>query len=139
MSNEEIAELAKEVDKRFKRLEEKVLGNGKTGSVNGKSTEESTGRNEVPVYKCDKSGCTFATDSEVHMMRHIAQEEAEARKPTPEKELTEEPKRHKTVDDFLNCPECFPKFEKAFLDRGYTKPQENPAETEPKKKKRWLP
>jgi len=30
-------------------------------------------------------------------------------------------KRHETVEDYLNCPVCFPKFEKAMLARGYVK------------------
>jgi len=33
-----------------------------------------------------------------------------------------QPKVHRTVQDHLNCPNCYPKFEKAMLDRGYRKP-----------------
>jgi len=29
--------------------------------------------------------------------------------------------KHRTAADFLNCPECYPKFEKAMLERGYQK------------------
>jgi len=32
--------------------------------------------------------------------------------------------RHRTAAQFLNCPECFPRFEKSMLKRGYVKIKE---------------
>jgi len=75
----------------------------------------------MPVYKCKGKDCSFATDDIADFVVHTVKENM------PKAETTvEEPvkKRHETAEDYLSCPECFPKFEKAFLARGYEKKKE---------------
>ena len=69
----------------------------------------------MPLYRCKGKNCNFATDDIGEYVRHIIKEET-----SPPKETT----RHKTAKDYLECPSCTPKFEKEFLERGYTKPEE---------------
>ena len=72
---------------------------------------------QLEFYRCSKEGCDFVTDDlgvfTEHAINHAL------------KRLEEEKPKiaHATLEEFLNCPECFPKIEKAFLERGWEKPK----------------
>jgi len=84
----------------------------------------------MPVYKCSGKDCKFSTEDLEAFIDHKVDERV-----SPPK--IEEPpkKKHETVADYLNCPECFPKFEAEFLKRGYKKPEPQP----PSEKKGGFP
>jgi len=80
----------------------------------------------VPIYKCKGKDCGFATDDIGDFIEHKIKESlprAESESPAEP-----EPKKHMTAKDYLDCPECFPKFEAEFLRRGYAKHAEKKAE-----------
>jgi len=72
---------------------------------------------ELRFYHCDEEGCRFVTDDVGALVEHITREEV--------KKLSSElPKPvHVTAEEFLACPECFLHFEKAFLEKGWKKPE----------------
>jgi len=101
--------------------------------LNSLSGEESSEAVEMPIYKCRGKGCGFTTDDlgallehhDEHLLekvRSLIQPTVEEPKPEPKPK-----KRHKTVRDFLTCPECRPAFEKAFMEMGWTPPKKSKA------------
>jgi len=121
----ELAELAQALEGRFQNLEKSLKEIGeRSSSPSPASSQEGS---EMPLYKCKNGKCTFATDDLDAYIEHKIDHKT-SEKPTEEASPAR-PARHETVEDYLNCPECFPRFEKAFLARGYLK-----KEPEPKKK-----
>lgn len=86
-----------------------------------KRVEEAKGL-ETRFYRCAEEGCDFATDNLGVFVGHTVDERLRKLGWTAPEEA--EPVRHRSVKDFLDCPECFPKFEKIMLERGYRKPEE---------------
>lgn len=82
----------------------------------------------MPTYRCSKEGCSFTTDDVEAFVKHVLDERLIKELPTAERQKTT---IHKTVRDYLSCPECFPKFEKLLLARGWTRKTEK-KETERK-------
>jgi len=71
----------------------------------------------MAIHRCTEEGCTFQTDDIGAFVQHIVKEETDklgAELPKPV---------HVTAEEFLACPECFPEFEKAFLEKGWKKPE----------------
>jgi len=119
----EIAELAKLVNERFGKLETRVENVEKASPIGDRNGGQEGG-SETPIYKCKGANCGFATDDLSDFVTHVVRENLP--KPAAEErheDDTPPPKKHETVDDYLNCPECFPKFEAAFVKRGYKKPE----------------
>jgi len=118
------------LDARLKPLEESL------GSVSSELTSlrerqpslpSSDGeKTDVPLYKCKNGKCGFATDDLDayldHKHGHYHEEETP---PAPRK-------RHETVDEFLSCPECRPRFDKRYVEEGWTPPKKEP-EKKPEK------
>ena len=77
------------------------------------------------LYKCKGKDCGYSTDDIHDFITHVVRENV----PKAPEPVEPEPKTHRTVKDYLDCPECFPKFEKEFLARGYTKPKEEEEES----------
>jgi len=69
----------------------------------------------VGIYQCDEEGCTFQTDDLGAFVEHSIDERL---KKHSEEEVREEekPKVHRTAREYLECPECFPKFLKGMLE-----------------------
>lgn len=111
----DLAELAETVEERFQSLRKEI---------GEKSSSRHEGESELPLYRCKGKDCAFSTDSIEDYVEHRLNEVLESKK-TPDTETpVSRPVKHETAEDYLNCPECFPKFEKAFLKRGYTKKEE---------------
>ncbi len=69
------------------------------------------------LYRCSEEGCEYVTDSLRAYVLHTVGEELEK----AEEEAT--PRKHRSVAEFLDCPECFPNFEKVLLEKGWKKPE----------------
>jgi len=76
---------------------------------------------DMPLYRCKDGKCAFATDDLDAYIDHKIEHKKAEEKPTEEEKP--EPKRHQTVDEFLNCPECRPRFDKRYLKDGWTPPK----------------
>jgi len=76
---------------------------------------------KAPIYRCSGKGCGFATDDLEAFVRHVLDEKLVKSLPTAEPPKTVE---HKTVRDYLSCPECYPKFESLLLARGWKRKTE---------------
>ena len=75
------------------------------------------------LYRCGEEGCDFVTDDLGAFVGHAVDEKLGKLTLAPEETVSVEPRLHKTVKDFLDCPNCFPKFEKIMLERGWKKPE----------------
>ncbi len=66
-------------------------------------------------YACKGKGCGFSTDDLEEFVRHLVghRQEASAPKGT-----------HRSAREYLECPQCKPKFEKALVERGWKSPEE---------------
>lgn len=118
----DLAELAATVQNRLDGMEKKI--GEKFSNPNG-------GESEVPLYRCKGKDCSFSTDSIEDYVEHRVKEvlgETKS-KPAATDEAKPVPVRHETAKDYLDCPECFPKFEKEFLAKGYRKPEEKKKES----------
>jgi len=78
----------------------------------------------MATYRCSKKGCDFSTDNVEEFVQHALDERLIKTLPTAEPPKTVE---HKTVRDCLSCPECYPKFERLLLARGWKKKTEKEA------------
>jgi len=87
------------------------------------------------IYHCSEEGCSFQTDDLGAYIEHSIDERL--KKSAFEEEVwEEEPKRHRSVTEFLECPECYPKFLNAMLEHprfqktlkehGWEKPEPKP-------------
>jgi len=100
------------------------LKNATAGSSSNNETSK------LRIFKCRGKDCGFATDELDVFIDHIVEEKLKAREAAPAPEA-ETPKRHRTAKEWLDCPECYPKFEKVFFEhpkilealkaRGYVK------------------
>ena len=98
------------------------------------------GADELPIYKCRGKDCTFSTDNIPDLVDHVTDEKVSAvlkrlseenKKPALEEETEKAKPLHETTKEFLDCPNCRPKFEKAFKELGWQPPT---AEAEKSKK-----
>ncbi len=80
------------------------------------------------IYHCTEEGCTFATDDVGAWVQHMIDERVKKLEEETLKRLEEEKPKfaHTTVEEIVECPECFPAVEKAFLERGWKKPEPKP-------------
>ena len=78
---------------------------------------------ELALYRCGEEGCDFVTDDLGAFVGHTVDEKLGKLTMAPEETVSVEPRLHKTVKDYLDCPNCFPKFEKIMLERGWKKPE----------------
>jgi len=133
----ELKEFGEATEKRFQGLEESLKRIGEQSSnPNPASNQEGS---EMPLYKCKNGNCAFSTeDLDAFIDHKIAHSKTES-KPAEEAAPPAPKKRHETVDDFLNCPECRPRFDQRYLKEGWTPPKKEPEkEEETQKKKRGL-
>jgi len=79
----------------------------------------------MPTYRCSGKGCGFATEDLDAFVRHVLNEKLLRTLPTAEPRKA---RTHQTVRDYLNCPECYARFEKVLLARGWKKKSEEKAE-----------
>lgn len=83
---------------------------------------------KTDFYRCTEEGCEFVTDDLVAFVEHTVEEKLKKLSLTePEETVSEQtetrPRIHGTFADFLDCPECYPKFEKLLLEKGWKKPE----------------
>jgi len=69
---------------------------------------------EKKIYRCRGKDCGFETGDIPALIEHMITEHEKTREGI-EPSLPETPRGHRTVSDYLNCPECYPRFEKAIL------------------------
>ncbi|NVM23522.1 MAG: hypothetical protein HWN68_17285 [Desulfobacterales bacterium] len=122
----DLRELAETVHNELTQIRKEI--GEKSSSLQHDSSNRERRSGEMPLYKCKGKDCGYATDDLSDFVVHTVKENL----PKPQTETAPRTKRHETVKDYLNCPECFPKFEKEFLARGYRKPEEKKKETEQK-------
>jgi len=67
----------------------------------------------TPIYRCHAKGCGYATDNLGAFVQHVLDEKLRERESAS---IPKTPKGHRTVQEYLNCPECYPKFEKVILE-----------------------
>jgi len=84
----------------------------------------------VPIYKCKGKDCGYATDDIGDFIDHKIRDSLPKAAEPAEVPAEPVPKKHMTAKDYLDCPECFPKFEAEFLKRGYAKQTQKKAEAE---------
>ena len=83
---------------------------------------------QTKFYRCGEEGCEFVTDDLGVFVEHTVDEKLRkhglgAPEETFRGEGEATPKKHRTFADFLDCPECYPKFEKVLLEKGWKKPE----------------
>lgn len=85
---------------------------------------------EVSFYRCTEEGCGYTTDDLGAYIEHTVDERLKGhRSPTPTEEeeeiyeATQPSRRHMRAEDFLDCPECAPRFEKTLFEMGWEKPE----------------
>ena len=118
---EKFSKTEKEIGKIYSRLDQK---NAKPSELEG--------ADELPIYKCRGKDCTFSTDNIPDLVDHVTDEKVSAvlkrlseenKKPALEQDTeTAKPPLHETTKEFLDCPNCRPKFEKAFKELGWQPP-----------------
>ena len=132
MSSKELEKTVAEIGKTLQR-HDKDLGTifatlteqGQTST--GGSTKKGKGGGEVPIYRCRGKECTFSTDKIEDYIPHVVEEQLESamdklrqqREKTAAAQEAPEAATRKhggTVKDYLDCPECYPKFEKGLLE-----------------------
>lgn len=110
----ELAEFAKVVAKQLEQMSKSIEALGEPKEL------------KTAFYRCSKEGCDFVTDDLGVFVEHTVDEKLRKRGWTPE-EASGEPKtapvKHRTFAEFLDCPECAPKFEKVLLEKGWKKPE----------------
>lgn len=79
---------------------------------------------QLEFHRCSEEGCTFVTDDLGEFVEHAVDERLRKLSSTAPTEETK--RRHTTAEEFLECPDCFPQIEKAFLERGWKKPEPKP-------------
>ena len=102
------------------------------------------GHAELPIYRCKGKDCSFSTDNIEDYVPHVVEERLEhalsrlreERKPAAPPEEPPEPSkpRHTTIKEYLDCPECYPKFEDAMLKHPKFKETLGKMQGEEKKK-----
>lgn len=102
------------------------------------------GSAELPIYRCKGKDCTFSTDNIEDFVPHVVEERLESAlgklrqeraQTTAPEEPPEPPKaRHTTIKEYLDCPECYPKFEDAMLKHPKFQEKLGKTQAEPKKK-----
>jgi len=122
-THDDLADLAKRVrgyvDPKLKEVQEAVCA---LRSEMEKPTEL-----KAQFYRCSEEGCKFVTDDLAKFVEHVVDEKLSSpSSTTPEETEPERPRRHKTWDEFLDCPTCAPKFEKLLLEKGWKKPEPKP-------------
>jgi len=83
---------------------------------------------ELRVYRCGEEGCSYQTADLGAFVEHVVDERLRERSAASPEEETfgygEQPKRrHTRAEDFLECPECAPRFEKMLAEMGWEKPE----------------
>jgi len=122
----DLEEMGESWARKLKEVEEKI-GTGSSALTEAKP-KESGGNANMPLYRCKDGKCAFTTDDLDAYIDHKIDHKTREK---PAEEEKPEPKRHETVDEFLNCPECRPRFDKRYLKDGW-KPPEKEAEKEKK-------
>lgn len=82
----------------------------------------------VRHYRCGEKGCGYTTSDLASFIEHTVDERLKSLSSASPAEgefgLSEEPKRrHQSTAEFLDCPECAPKFERVLADMGWEKPE----------------
>lgn len=126
VSKEDLDALAKVVGDRICELE------GKIEKLSSESREPKEVRMEF--HKCTEEGCAFQTDDPAVFIEHLVDERlkklglassmeetdsGEEEKPMPKR-------RHTRAEEFMDCPECAPRFEKMLEEMGWEKPKPKP-------------
>jgi len=100
------------------------------------------GGERTPKYVCTKGNCRFTTDDLDayldHRDDHKEKENPAEKEAPPAPAPAPERRRHDTVDEFLACPECRPRFDKRYMKDGWTPPKPEAEKKEEKPKKRSL-
>jgi len=131
VSQQDLDNLLEVVNQRFQTVEDTIRQ--LSSSSSGEESLKSSGGADTPIYKCKGRGCTFATDDLDAYIDHKVKENQPKPAPAEEPLEAEAAKvRHKNVDDFLDCPECRPRFDKRYVKDGWTPPKKEP-EKKPEK------
>lgn len=128
-TKKDLEEMGEAWAKKFQTVEEKIGELSSTRSQQSQPQEGAEGGDEVPekpLYKCKDGKCGQVFDDLDTFVDH----KIDHRLKEGEKPAEPEKKRHESVEEFLDCPDCRPKFEKAMKERGWTKAEEAEEEKE---------
>jgi len=117
VTRKELEELTKAWAAEFQTLAqrfqpERVVRDSTGNSASGEKRESEN----MPLYKCTSKDCTSKGYSTEDIEAFIDHKIEERTRPKPAEEAAPPKKRHESVEEYLNCPECYPKFEKAILE-----------------------